>query len=119
MQQLDDIRARMDVMAADRDQKADTICQLEGLISEMQQNNKRYAALNRDLNVRTRGIHTVTVTEKVSSGRRGRPKGQKPSITRRLVNVDRAETIYCSVCPDCGDDNLSGVTEQYSESSNM
>ena len=114
MQQLDDIRARVDVMAADRDQKADTICQLEGLISELQQDNKRYAALNRDLNVRAQGIRTVTVTEKVSSGRRGRPKGQKPSITRRPVNIDRAETVDCSVCPDCGDDNLSGVTDQYS-----
>ena len=43
MQQLDDIRARVDVMAADR-----------------------------DLNVRAQGIRTVTVTEKVSSGRRGK-----------------------------------------------
>ena len=114
MQQLDDIRARVDVMAADRDQKADTICQLEGLISELRQDNKRYAALNRDLNVRVQGIRTVTVTEKVSSGRRGRPKGQKPSITRRSADIDRKETVDCSVCPDCGDDNLSGVTDQYS-----
>ena len=114
MQQLDDIRVRVDVMAADRDQKADTICQLEGQISELQQDNKRYAELNSDLNVRAQGIHTVTVTEKVSSGRRGRPKGQKPSITMRPVNIDRAETVDCSVCPDCGDDNLSGVTDQYS-----
>ena len=114
MQQLGDIRARVDVMAADRDQKADTICQMEGLISELQQDNKRYAALNRDLNVRVQGIRTVTVTEKVSSGKRGRPKRQKPSITRRPVNIDRKETVDCSVCPDCGDDNLSGVTDQYS-----
>ena len=75
MQQLDDIRARLDVMAADRDQKADTIYRLEGLISELQQDNKRYAALNRDLNTRAEGIRTVTVTEKVLSGKRGRPKG--------------------------------------------
>ena len=90
MQQLDDIRVRVDVMAADRDQKADTICQLEGLISELQQDNKRYAALNRDLNVRAQGIRTVTVNKKVSSGKRGRPKGQKPSITRRPADIDRA-----------------------------
>ena len=80
MQQLDDIRAMVDVMAADRDQKADTICQLEGLILEMQQDNKRYAALNRDLNVRAQGIRTVTVTEKVSSGKRGPgPRGKSPA----------------------------------------
>ena len=67
MQQLDDIRARV-LMAADRDQKADTICQLEGLISELQQDNKRYAALNRDLNVRAQGIRTVTVTVRQAEG---------------------------------------------------
>ena len=80
MQQLDDIRARMDVMAADRDQKADTICQLEGLISKLQQDNKRYAELNSDLNVRVQGIRTVTVTEKVSSGKRGTGRrGKSPA----------------------------------------
>ena len=31
----------------------------------------------------------------------------------RPVNIDRKETVDCSVCPDC-DDNLSGVTDQYS-----
>ena len=113
MQQLDDIRVRVDVMAADRDQKADTICQLEDQISELQQDNKRYAALNSDLNVRAQGIRTVTVNEKVSSGRRGRPKGQKPSITRRPADIDREETVDCSVCPDCGSDRLSGITDQY------
>ena len=113
MQQLDDIRVRVDVMAADRDQKADTICQLEDQISELQQDNKRYAALNSDLNVRAQGIRTVTVNEKVSSGKRGRPKGQKPSITMRPVNIDREETVDCSVCPDCGSDRLSGITDQY------
>ena len=115
MQQLDDIRARVDVMAADRDQKADTICQLEGLISELQQDNKRCAEINRDLNVRAECIRTVTVNEKVSSGRSGRPKGQKPSITTRPADIDREETVNCSVCPDCGNDNLSGVTDQYSK----
>ena len=114
MQQLDDIRVRVDVMAADRDQKAGTICQLEGSISELQQDNKRYAKINRDLNVRAQGIRTVTVNKKVSSGIKGRPKGQKPSITMKPVNIDRKETVDCSVCPDCGNDNLSGVTDQYS-----
>ena len=113
MQQLDDIRAGVDVMAADRDQKADTICQLEGLISELRQDNKRYAVLNSDLNVMVQGIRIVTVTEKVSSSKRGRSKGQKASITRRPVNIDRTETVDCSVCPDCGNDRLLGVTDQY------
>ena len=115
MQQLDDIRARVDVMAADRDQKADTICQLEGRISELQQDNKRYAELNSDLNVRAQGIRTVPVNEKVSSGKRGRPKGQKPNITMRPTDIDRKETVDCSVCPGCGSDRLSGITDQYTK----
>ena len=112
--QLDSALAEIKTVTADRDQKADTIRMQEGLVTELQQDNKRYAELNSDLNVRAQGIRTVTVGEKVSSGRRGRPKGQKPSITRRPVNIDRKETVDCSVCPDCGDDNLSGVTDQYS-----
>ena len=86
---------------------------LEGLVSELRQDNKRYAEINRDLNVRAQGIRTVTVNEKVSSGRRGRPKGQKPSITMRPADIDREETVDCSVCPGCGSDRLSGVTDQY------
>ena len=111
--QLDSALAEIKTVTADRDQKADTICVLEGLVSELQQDNKRYAEINRDLNVRAEGIRTVTVNKKVSSGKSGRPKGQKPSITRRPVDIDRKETVDCSVCPGCGSDRLSGVTDQY------
>ena len=112
--QLDSALAEIKTVTADRDQKADTIRVLEGLISELQQDNKRYAKINRDLSVRAEGIRTVTVNEKPSSGPRGRPKGQKPTITMRPADIDREETVDCSVCPDCGNDNLSGVTDQYS-----
>ena len=59
------------------------------------------------------GIRTVTVNEKPSSGKSGRPKGQKPTITMRPTDIGREETVDCSVCPSCGSDRLSGVTEQY------
>ena len=111
--QLDSALAEIKTVTVDRDQKTGTICVLEGLVSELQQDNKRYAEINRDLNVRAEGIRTVTVNEKVSSGKRGRPKGQKPSITRRPVDIDRKETVDCCVCPGCGNDRLSGVTDQY------
>ena len=111
--QLDRALAEIKTVVADRDQKADEIRVLEGVVSELQQDNKRYAEINRDLNVRTEGIRTVTVTEKPSSGKRGRPKGQKPSITRRPADIDRKETVDCSVCPCCGSDRLSGVTDRY------
>ena len=73
--QLDSALAEIKRVTADRDQKADAIRVLEGLVSELRQNNKMYAQLNRDLNVRAQGIRTVTVSEKASSGKRGRPKG--------------------------------------------
>ena len=107
-QQLDSALAEIKTVTADRDQKADTIRVLEGLISELQQDNKRYAKINRDLNVRAQGICTVTVSEKTSSGRRDRPKGQKPTITMRPADIDKEETVDCSVCPGCGSDRLSG-----------
>ena len=73
--QLDSALAEIKRVTADRDQKADAIRVLEGLVSDLRQNNKMYAQLNRDLNVRAQGIRTVTVSEKASSGKRGRPKG--------------------------------------------
>ena len=112
-QHLDSALAEIKRVTADRDQKADMIRVLEGLISELQQDNKRYAKINRDLNVRAEGIRTVTVNEKPSSGKSGRPKGQKPTITMRPTDINREETVDCSVCPGCGSDRLSGVTDQY------
>ena len=79
-QQLDSALAEIKTVTADRDQKAGMIRVLEGLISELQQDNKRYAELNSDLNVRAQGIRTVTVTEKVSSGKRGTSRrGKNPA----------------------------------------
>ena len=74
-QQLDSALAKIKTVTADRDQKADTIRVLEDLISELRQDNKRYAKINRDLNVRAQGIRTVTVNEKPSSG----PRGKNPA----------------------------------------
>ena len=111
--QLDSALAKIKRVTADRDQKADTIRVLEDLVSELWQDNKRHAQLNRDLNVRAEGIRTVTVNEKASSGKRGRPKGQKPNITSRPADIDRVETADCSVCPGCGSDRLSGVTDRH------
>ena len=113
--QLDSALTEIKTVTADRDQKAGTICVLEGLVTELRQDNKRYAELNRDLNVRAEGIRTVPVNEKVSLGKRGRPKGQKPNITMRPTDIDRKETVDCSVCPGCGSDRLSGVTDQYTK----
>ena len=31
----------------------------------------------------------------------------------RPTDIDRKETVDCSVCPDCGNDRISGVTDQY------
>ena len=112
-QQFDNTLAEIERVAADRDQKADTIRTQADLVSELRQDNKRYARLNRDLNVRVEGIRTVTVNEKAPSGKRGRPKGQKPNITKRPADIDREETLDFSACPECGSDRLSEVTDNY------
>ena len=114
--QLDSALDEIKAVTADRDQKAETIRMQKSLVTELRQDSKRYAELNGDLNVRVQGIRTVTVNEKVSSGKRGRLKGQKPNIARRPVNVDRVETVDCSACPDCGNDRLSGVTDRIRQS---
>ena len=53
--QIDSALAEIKRITADRDQKANTIHTQEDLVSRLQQDNKRYAELNRDLNVRARG----------------------------------------------------------------
>ena len=112
-QQFDNTLAEIERVAADRDQKAGTIHMQADLVSKLRQDNKRYAQLNRDLNVRVEGIRTVTVNEKAPSGKRGRPKGQKPNITKRPADIDRKETLDFSACPECGSDRLSEVTDNY------
>ena len=86
-QQLDSALAEIKTVTTDKDQKADTIRVLEGLVTELRQDNKRYAEINRDLNVRAEGIRTVTVNEKVSSGRRGRVPDAAPHA-RTSANYD-------------------------------
>lgn len=68
--------------------------------------------MSRRLNAEANGIRTVTVSDMTSSGRRGRPKGQKATINRRTENIDREETVDCKECPHCGGE-LSGITDEY------
>ena len=79
------------------------------LVSERQ----RYASLSKTLNAEANGIRTATVRERGSSGRIGRPKGQKAAINRRPENIDREETNDMTHCPDCGKAALSGWSDEY------
>ena len=81
---------------------------------EAEREKEKYAGLNRRLNSTVNGIRTVAVSDRKSSGRRGRPKGQKATINMRPEDIDRDETIDCKECPRCGSgDCLSGVTDEY------
>ena len=82
---------------------------LNDLLAEKQ----RYASLNRTLNAEANGIRTATVREMGSSGRIGRPKGQKATINRRPGNIDREETNDMTHCPDCGKAALSEWSGEY------
>ena len=82
---------------------------LNDLVSERQ----RYANLSRTLNAEANGIRTATVRERGSSGKIGRPRGQKATINRRLENIDREETNDMTHRPDCGKAALSGWSDEY------
>ena len=106
-----DIRARVDVIKFQQQgsNTSDTICQLEGLISELQQDNKRYAALQGSQCQGPRHPHCKSIVRQ-----KGQAEGAKAQHHNEACKHRHAETVDCSVCPDCDDDNLSGVTDQYS-----
>lgn len=81
---------------------------IDGLAAE----KKRYSALNRRLNVKVNGIRTVAVRDRKPSGKRGRPRGQKPTINKRPAKTDREETNDLEKCPDCGC-GLSKWSDEY------
>ncbi len=60
---------------------------------------EKYAGLNKRLNLTVNRIRTVTVSDRKSSGKRGRPKGQKATINMRPEDIDRDETVDCKECP--------------------
>ena len=82
---------------------------LNGLVSERQ----RYANLSKTLDAEANGIRIATVRERGSSGRIGRPRGQKAIINRRPENIDREETNDMTHCPDCGKAALSEWSDEY------
>ena len=81
---------------------------IDGLAAE----KKRYSALNKRFNVKVNGIRTVAVRDRKPSGKRGRPRGQKPTINKRPAKTDREETNDLEKCPDCGC-GLSKWSDEY------
>lgn len=86
--------------------------ELQILVAVLTEDNKRYAKTNSELDTKADKIDIAAVKKKTSSGKIGRPKGQKPTINRRSEHMDCVEEINCKVCPDCGSE-LSGVTDSY------
>ena len=80
--------------------KDDTICCLQASEAALATDNTKLAKANKDLNAVNNNINTKTVPDKdrVSTGRRGRPPGQKPTINRSPKH-DREETIDIQKCP--------------------
>lgn len=90
----------------------------ENVIRQLQVNetalihdNKLYAKANRELNAKKNNIRQVTAFDKKSTGRMGRPKGQRPTINKRPENIDRHVTLDFDRCPACGKECISDITE--------
>ena len=83
------------------------------VLSDLVSKRQRYANLSKTLNAEANGIRTATVKVRKSSGKIGRPKGQKATINRRRENIDREETNDMTHCPDCGKAALSEWSDEY------
>ena len=79
--------------------KDDTICILQATETALVEDNKRLTKANNDLNAKNNGIKTVPDKDRVSTGRVGRPRGQKATINRRPKQIDREEVVDIERCP--------------------
>ena len=101
--------------AFDGEAKNDTIKKAQSEAEAVSKENKRLAKANRELNAARNGIKAVPRKERASTGRRGRPPGQKPTINKRPEKVDREEVADVKVCPKCrkGDCLSEKPTHEY------
>ena len=71
-----------------------------------------YKIHNKDLNAKVNKIKVVPAADPKPPGRRGRPKGQKPTINKS-PEPDIIEDVDCHKCPDCGNPELADSYTEY------
>ena len=74
--------------------------------------NKKLAKANKELNAENNKIKTVPDKERKSTGKRGRPRGQKATINTRPKHIDREEVVDIQKCPK-GHTLSEKISDQY------
>lgn len=98
--------------AEDCSAKGHVVRTLQEAKSALAEDNRRLVRANKKLNAENNKIRTVPDKDRESTGRVGRPRGQKPTINRRPEHIDREEVIDIRQCPD-GHLLSDNISEQY------
>ena len=106
------LQAAEAALAGENTAKDDTICGLQATEATLVEDNRRLVKANKKLNAKNNKIKTVPDKDRVCTGRRGRPPGQKPTINTRPKRIDREEVVDIRKCPK-GHDLSENITGQY------
>ena len=91
------LQAAEAALAGENAAKDDIICRQRR--PHWLRDNRRLVKANKKLNARNNKIKTVPDKDRVCTGRRGRPPGQKPTINTRPKRIDREEVVDIRKCP--------------------
>lgn len=98
--------------AEDCSAKGHAVRALQETKSALAEDNRRLVRANKKLNAENNKIRTVPDKDRKSTGKVGRPRGQKPTRNRRPERTDREEVIDIRQCPD-GHLLSDNIAEQY------
>ena len=99
-------------LAGENAAKDDTISSLQASGAALAEDNRRLVRVNKKLNAENNKIRTVSDKDRESTGKVGRPRGQKPTRNMRPEHIDREEVVDIRQCPD-GHLLSDNVTDQY------
>ncbi len=85
---------------------------LEEAKSALAEDNRRLVRANKKLNAENNKIRTVPDKDRKSTGKAGRPRGQKPTRNRRPERTDREEVVDIRRCPK-GHPLSDKISDQY------
>ena len=110
----DTLAGMVKTLLAERDEVARAARRHEEAAARLEAERQKCAELSRRPNARANGIQSVTACEKESSGKRGRPRGEKATVNRQFEEseADVREAADLGACPGCGGE-LFGVTGEY------
>ena len=113
------LQAAEAALAGENAAKDDTVCRLQATETALVEDNNRYKKANKDLNakangIRTKGLESVPAADPQQPGRRGRPPGQRATISRRPQKIHRTMLNDFCRCPECNKGDISDEVDRYS-----